>query len=205
MSDFILNKYFNSKDFLKNKNKKFDVGFLNGRPSGEHTNSLDYNEGVILYNICKDLKPNIVCEIGTFHGYSAGFMLYALEELEDGYLYTIEAFQEMADISKNNLNKIGNRYEIVVGESKVVDWDKSIDLLFVDGAHSYDGVYNDLVKYGQFVNEGGIILCHDYDHACKQGIDAYFNKYKENYIINILNPQEFHNWLFMAFKKQAIV
>lgn len=39
---------------------------------------------------------------------------------------------------------------------------KSIDLLFVDGVHSYTGVMNDFNDYSPKVKSGGIIAFHDY-------------------------------------------
>ena len=36
-----------------------------------------------------------------------------------------------------------------------------IDLLFIDGDHTYDGVRQDFEMYGPLVREGGLIALHD--------------------------------------------
>ena len=41
--------------------------------------------------------------------------------------------------------------------------DKSIDLAFVDGDHSYDGVMKDLVAIYPKMKSQSVILCHDSD------------------------------------------
>jgi predicted O-methyltransferase YrrM len=37
-----------------------------------------------------------------------------------------------------------------------------IDLLFIDGNHSYQGVKNDFLKYSPFVAKNGLIIIDDY-------------------------------------------
>jgi hypothetical protein len=38
---------------------------------------------------------------------------------------------------------------------------RQLDVLFIDGDHRYEGVKSDLLRYRQFVREGGYILFHD--------------------------------------------
>lgn len=45
------------------------------------------------------------------------------------------------------------------------DWpDTPIDLLWIDGDHSYEGCLTDLVDWADLVSPGGILACHDYKH-----------------------------------------
>lgn len=47
-------------------------------------------------------------------------------------------------------------------DSKSVDWKHGdIDVLLIDGDHSYEGCLADYEKFEPFVKEGGIILFHD--------------------------------------------
>lgn len=41
-------------------------------------------------------------------------------------------------------------------------WPFKIDMLFVDGDHSFNGCYEDLVDFGKWVKPGGFIAVHDY-------------------------------------------
>ncbi|MEM2703892.1 MAG: class I SAM-dependent methyltransferase, partial [Candidatus Bathyarchaeia archaeon] len=38
---------------------------------------------------------------------------------------------------------------------------KYIDLLFIDGDHSYEGVKKDFIMYSSLVRKGGIVVFHD--------------------------------------------
>ena len=48
---------------------------------------------------------------------------------------------------------------------------RPIDVLFIDGDHSYDGAKKDFLLYRQFVREGGLIALHDIvpDHRARLG------------------------------------
>ncbi len=69
---------------------------------------------------------------------------------------------------------------------------KKVDLLFIDGDHSYDGVKNDFLNYRQFVAEDGIIAFHDIlpDYSTRYGqktfnyaggVPDFYNKIKQLY------------------------
>ena len=45
---------------------------------------------------------------------------------------------------------------------EILDGDK-IDILFIDGDHSYDGIVEDFNNYVDFVNDGGFIVFDDYN------------------------------------------
>ena len=41
---------------------------------------------------------------------------------------------------------------------------EELDLLFIDGDHTYDGVKNDFERYSKYVKRGGFIIFDDYHH-----------------------------------------
>jgi hypothetical protein len=41
------------------------------------------------------------------------------------------------------------------------DWVKSIDILHIDGLHTYEAIHDDFAIWSKFVREGGLILLHD--------------------------------------------
>lgn len=60
---------------------------------------------------------------------------------------------------------IGDRLKQICGDSKVVgkSWvGDPIELLFIDGDHSYEGCLGDLVAWTPHVSPGGLIIIHDY-------------------------------------------
>ena len=70
-----------------------------------------------------------------------------------------------------------------------------LDLLFIDGDHTLDGVKNDYVRYSKYVKKGGYIIFDDYHHPI---IKEYCDKLlKENSSIKLITK-------FKSFKTDAI-
>jgi len=67
----------------------------------------------------------------------------------------------------NNVKLIPNFRLIRATSDNAVDQigDNSIDLLFIDGDHSYQQVKRDLINYWPKIKMGGILLGHDYVEA----------------------------------------
>jgi predicted O-methyltransferase YrrM len=64
-----------------------------------------------------------------------------------------------------NLEKAGVKNDVTImpGDSRVMaqGWDAPIDLLWIDGGHSYDFIFSDLTNLGPHAQ---VIACHDYDN-----------------------------------------
>ncbi len=192
-------KYIRTKEYLV-KDKVFDLDILNGKSAGDHEWSMDYKEGTALYNIAMELKPLVILETGTFHGFSASYLLAALEEIDRGILFTIEPDTDRVKIAKERLTKVGRRFSVIYSPLTVVDWSQPINMLFIDGEHGK--VKDDLDKYVKFVPPGGVILCHDYHGIhCKNGIDDFFYGRESAFDITILPDTEFKNDLYIAVVK----
>jgi len=203
-------KFLQDKKYL-NQPHIFKADYLNGK---QNTWSMDVKDGTILYHLCKKRSPDVVLEIGTFHGHSGGYMLSALEENNKGFLYTIEVNEEYIGIANVNLNKVSKRYKILSGVASISlkgrvlmkdKWAKPIDFLFVDGDHSFESVKSDLEMYEPFITKNGIIACHDYYGVVKNAVITYFADKKDKFFEFILHddgysPTEFQNWLFIAVK-----
>jgi predicted O-methyltransferase YrrM len=59
-----------------------------------------------------------------------------------------------------------------------------LDVLFIDGDHSYEGVKKDFGLYQSFVRPGGLIIMHDiavcnFDPTCK--VNVFWDEIKNNY------------------------
>jgi predicted O-methyltransferase YrrM len=140
----------------------------------------DFHSGLgetawLLYGLTKTLKPEVCVEIGSARGKSACFVGMALKENERGKLYAIDphdttdwndpASVDSYPIMKANLEKVGvqNYVEIVRAYSQDAArrWDKPIDILFIDGDHSYEGVKRDWELFLPFVRPFGVVLFHD--------------------------------------------
>lgn len=129
----------------------------------------------ILYDIANSYDPNIVInyvEIGCFAGGSACLMLQRpntnVISIDIGYPIKKETVLKNVD----KLNVHNNKYHYILGNSsdpntiaelkKILKTTK-IDILFIDGDHSYLGVTNDFNNYEQYVNFNGYIVFDDYN------------------------------------------
>lgn len=139
---------------------------------------LQIEEGELLYRYSG--KPNVktVVEIGSNKGKSTNFILRSLNEF--GKIHCIDPWgsyvltqdlEDIYEIFKNNLplDKItqvvihrGFSYD-VKKEWKASDY---IDLLFIDGDHSYEAVKQDIEDWVPFVRKGGYVIFHDYANYC---------------------------------------
>ena len=135
---------------------------------------------VVLYikdYIMKEKCKNYL-EIGTHYGHSICNMLQS--KYKSKYM-GIDIFKRWGDseitnmekLANDNVNKFNiNNYEckLVKANSQVLEavnivksyFPEGIDLLFIDGDHSYNGIINDFNNYFPLVNKGGYIIFDDY-------------------------------------------
>jgi predicted O-methyltransferase YrrM len=103
--------------------------------------------------------------------------------------YTIEAVRDLLSNFKNNVHLIKGNSNTVL---KKIDMTK-INYVFLDGGHDYETVKNDLDSCTEVVDNGGTILCDDYNLSyapgVKKAIDEYVNK--KNFRCEILRGSRF--------------
>lgn len=141
--------------------------------SNEINNQTFHHHYHILYDIT-DLYPadyNLdYVEIGCYAGGSACLML----QRKNTNVVSIDLGNPInPSVVKDNvskLNKLGNNYNYIQGNShnldtynKLLKYVSNIDILFIDGDHSYDGVIQDFNIYSKLVKGGGYIVFDDYN------------------------------------------
>ena len=133
-----------------------------------------------LYTLAKNmLGLKTILEIGVNNGTSTSCFLLGIENME-AHLYSIDKKDVKKQvglfIGKDNFNKLAHNWTFILGDSKKVEWDREIDLLLIDGDHTYEGAGADYDKYVPFVRKGGIILIHD---ICRiDGVKRFWNELK---------------------------
>jgi predicted O-methyltransferase YrrM len=120
----------------------------------------------LLASFARLVPPDgLIVEIGSEHGMSAS--IFRLHSDDSVFIDCIE-IDEKSDFL-DNIRKAGidaKRINWYCGDSKKVKISKNalengIDLLFVDGDHSYEGAKEDLKRWSPYVKKTGIILIHD--------------------------------------------
>jgi len=121
-------------------------------------------EGEKLRREAELLKPGqTYLEIGVAFGKSLATMAYYAHERVD--IWGIDKLDwEQRNQYLEQLGVLG-RINFIQGESQqeAIMWkQKPIDLLFIDGDHSYYGVAKDIASWFPLVQHGGKIMFHDY-------------------------------------------
>ena len=147
----------------------------------------------ILYNFARYHRAgeNItIFEIGVRRGISTLAFLRGLDKrLETippdegrGFLYSIDIDDRSDAIRTKSYQYLKKNWEFILGDSTKIVWDKEIDILFIDGNHTYEYCKADYEKYEPFVKEGGFIFLHDVLFP-RYGVKDYWKEIKYSKII----------------------
>lgn len=119
--------------------------------------------------LVKRVKPKVTVDLGVDYGFS----LFTLALPKIGTVYGIDSFEADAHAGYHADNydvvlkfKEDNNFdnvEIIRGWFSEVakTWDKPIDILHIDGLHTYDAIREDWTNWSPFVLNTGIIIMHD--------------------------------------------
>lgn len=137
----------------------------------------------------KGVKKPVIVEIGSAHGASSlifaetvkdkGGKLICIDNYPEDY-YGQEKFGSYARKAfMQNVMKPYGRYvtlleypssEAIARVRQLVDVDGWIDLLFIDGDHSYETVQKDCELYLPLLRSGGHVGFHDYNNPAFGGV-----------------------------------
>ncbi|MBP7654304.1 radical SAM protein [Candidatus Dependentiae bacterium] len=164
-------------------------------------------EKIGLHKLSKNLKTTnpVAVEIGSYLGASSCFIADGIKN-KSGKLYCIDTWENnsMSEGEKktfaefiNNTVKFKNHIEILRGWSHDVindfkKLDEKIDLLFIDGDHSYKGCKRDWELYSPFLAQNAIVVFHDTEWSegvCQVIKESVINK--SDKILDLPNMQAF--------------
>jgi predicted O-methyltransferase YrrM len=134
----------------------------------------------ILYDIANTFGDNNInyVEIGSYAGGSSCLMLQRLNttiisvDLGEPIPKAV-VFENIIEYKNNNnyykyiqgnsqIQETKDRVIETLSNSRVLGYTNKIDILFIDGDHSLNGVLNDFNLYKDLVNVGGYIVFDDY-------------------------------------------
>jgi len=129
----------------------------------------------LVHGLALSMKPSVCVEIGSARGCSACYIGLALRQLKRGRLYAIDPHTrtdwndflsvDTYEVMRRNLRafRVEEYVEVVRKYSgdAAKDWNQPIDMLFIDGDHSYEGVKRDWSLFMPHVREFGIVVFHD--------------------------------------------
>ncbi len=151
--------------------------------------SQDINEFTALCKKVNEIKPQVIMEIGVQQGGSLQAWLNIAKSLVigidivDNVKWSKLTFNIDLHFIRNNSNSEQSKEEVL----NILKFHnhKSIDFLFIDGDHTYEGVKKDYELYSPLVRRGGIIAFHD-THV-RHGVQQYWNELKAKNKIDLYN------------------
>ena len=161
---------------------------------------LEQNEGNALYEACKiSFKTGKCAEIGSYCGKSACFIGYACKEV-GSKLYSVDHHrgseeqqygeeyfdEEIYDFSANQVNtlplflknirkfNLQDHIEPMVMTSFDASFSvpDNLDLIFIDGSHTFESARNDYLHWKPKLRPGGILAIHDVYDSEQEGGQA---------------------------------
>lgn len=156
---------------------------------------LTVSEAIELFELARSLPHErpLAVEIGCWQGKSSVCIARGLQGKNAPRLCCIDPFDATGDASsageyraradgiggplrsafEDNVEAAGVRGCIDVRQGRsheqVKSWHQPIDLLFLDGDHSYDAVARDYQDWTPHVRPGGYLVMHDVVHGVHQG------------------------------------
>ena len=154
------------------------------------------SEFIQTINLIDKIKPKIIMEIGTFNG---GSLFVFSKMLSDNghiisldfpgrFFFGIPYIKLDKYIYKNFVNKT-QKIDILIGDSHSLEKinevkeklnSNKLDILFIDGDHSYQGVKQDYENYRSLVKKDGLIIFHDILPGNQYGVDVFWDEVKQN-------------------------
>jgi predicted O-methyltransferase YrrM len=137
--------------------------------------------------LVEDHAPRTVAEIGTYFGGTLYCLcrlaqpdgtIASIDRCKGGGGYTDERAEEMQELfpreqQELHLIREDSRLPATLEQLKDVLHGAQLDLLFIDGDHSYEGVKSDFEMYSPLVGEGGMVVFHDIlDHHPDSGCEV---------------------------------
>jgi hypothetical protein len=182
MDEMITNNEYIRKNITNNNDEPVPYRWTHG------ATDLHMGDGIIVYSLIQHMRAkNCVC-IGSGGGFIPRIMTQARVDLHKQKIFDGNSDYNWGDIGSTYLvdacNGIGGPndlenessffrstfYPRLIKSTSVdayydffIRQDIKIDVLFIDGDHSYEGVKQDFELYSNILSNNGIIIIHDTD------------------------------------------
>lgn len=160
---------------IKREEYRLDISEKESAWSGHYDFAID---------LVRLLRPEVTVELGV----DWGFSMFSFAYPRIGEVYGIDWFQgdphaglrDTKEYVVSLYTRLKDKYQIDVniikGDftdiSKI--WTKKIDILHIDGFHSYDAVSQDFINWSKFMTPSGVVLFHDVELF--EGVSKFFSE-----------------------------
>ena len=134
--------------------------------------SMTVRQAAYVFGLVRQTEAAKVIEVGRYKGGSTILIAAAMNgqgqfwsidigEKEER-LYGNRSLRPFDEQISDKFSQLGLTFEMIVGDSYTLDIDTGeVDLVLIDGDHSYEGVKNDFERFGRRVRVGGAVLFDD--------------------------------------------
>lgn len=157
------------------------------------------DEIAALFKVVEQIRPRTVIEIGT--GWGGTLFLFATVASPDAILISIDlpsslfgrGYPEWKDSLYRSFARDRQKIELVRGNShqassveavERVLRNRQVDVLFIDGDHTYEGVKKDFELYSPMMRKGGLIAFHDITPSLNNSeieVPQFWNELRDAY------------------------
>jgi len=186
------------KDVEKLTDLAFNFGYRQKFPKSWYVSLMPLqikSEIITLSRIIQQSSPKVICEVGTASGGTL-FLFSRITNSEKiisldlptnalggGYPWKIPFFRSLGKKHLIQLIRSDSHSESTLAKVQSNLKGHRIDLLFIDGDHTYQGVKQDFQMYSPLVRKGGIVVLHDIvmhdPPACE--VDRFWKEIKQSY------------------------
>jgi len=157
------------------------------------------SEIIRFLQMTKELKPLTVLEIGTARG--GTLFLFTRVAMPEARLVTVDlpggpfggGYPDWMSVLLRSFARDKQRIDLVRGDSHSDRTNRlvrelvgsiPVDVLFIDGDHTYEGVRRDFETYSGLVRKGGLVAFHDIVPGPAElgvGVPKFWNEIKSRY------------------------
>jgi len=155
------------------------------------------SEIIEFFRVVQKLNPETVVEIGTANG--GTLFLFAnvtnpkrvvsidlpYGSFRDGYSFgKIPLYKSLGKKGIIKLIRANSHNDSTFNKLKKELDNRQVDILFIDGDHTYEGVSKDFQMYSPLVKKGGIVAFHDiviHDKSSGCEVSKFWNELKKSY------------------------
>jgi predicted O-methyltransferase YrrM len=153
--------------------------------------------GNFAFWLIEELQPRVVVELGTHNGFSYLAFCQSVSKLKlDTKCYAIDSWQgdehtgaytgevltQLRDLHDQKYSAFSTLMPMLFDEAIRHFADGSIDLLHIDGWHTYSAVKHDFESWISKLSDRAVVLFHDVNAKQKDfGVHEFWNEVKEHY------------------------
>ena len=141
----------------------------------------------MLYRLALQQSPGaVLLEIGSYVGASSCFLAAAASEIRGAKVHCVDTWQNegMTEGQRDTWSEFQENimpYRAIIVPHRGQSFDiarkfnEKVDLLFIDGDHSYEGCQLDVENWLPHLKPSGLIIMHDYGWA--EGVQKVVHKF----------------------------